>query len=47
VIASPSIGFLVASLLILLGLVFYYPFIYRKVELQVVSEYRRRRYSFC
>ena len=37
-VASPNIGFLVASLLILLGLVFYYPFVYRKIELKAVRK---------
>jgi hypothetical protein len=38
VISSPNIGFLVAGLLILAGLVFYYPFVYRKIELNIMSE---------
>lgn len=38
-IASPNIGFLIAGLLILLGLVFYYPFVYRKIELKFVRKF--------
>jgi hypothetical protein len=38
VISSPNIGFLVAALLILFGLVFYYPFVYRKIELKIISK---------
>ncbi|CAF0734828.1 unnamed protein product [Adineta steineri] len=37
-ISSPSIGFLVAGILILFGLVFYYPFVYRKIELQFIKK---------
>ncbi|CAF4021696.1 unnamed protein product [Rotaria sordida] len=37
VIADPSIGFLIASLVILFGLVFYYPFVYRKIEINIIS----------
>ncbi|UJR36528.1 hypothetical protein I4U23_029249 [Adineta vaga] len=38
VISSPNIGFLVAGLTILFGLVFYYPFVYRRIELRFISE---------
>ena len=38
VVVAPNIGFLVAGCLILLGLVFYYPFVYRKIELSFVSK---------
>jgi L-type amino acid transporter 9 len=38
VISSPSIGFLIAAILILFGLVFYYPFVYRKIELKCMSK---------
>ncbi|CAF1289956.1 unnamed protein product [Adineta ricciae] len=37
-IAAPSIGFLVAGALILFGLVFYYPFVYRKIELTIITK---------
>ncbi|CAF4492546.1 unnamed protein product [Rotaria sp. Silwood2] len=37
VIADPNIGFLVAFLIILFGLIFYYPFVYRKIELNIIS----------
>ncbi|CAF3120388.1 unnamed protein product [Rotaria sp. Silwood2] len=37
VIADPSIGFLVAFLIVLFGLIFYYPFVYRKIELNIIS----------
>jgi hypothetical protein len=35
VIADPNIGFIIASLIILFGLVFYYPFVYRKIEINI------------
>ena len=38
VISSPSIGTLIAALVILFGLVLYYPFVYRKIELQWISK---------
>jgi len=38
VVSSPNIGFLIAALLILFGLVFYYPFVYRKIELECMSK---------
>jgi L-type amino acid transporter 9 len=38
VVSSPNIGFLIAALLILLGLVFYYPFVYRKIELRFMRK---------
>jgi L-type amino acid transporter 9 len=38
VVSSPNIGFLIAALLILFGLVFYYPFVYRKIELEFMSK---------
>ncbi|CAF1418832.1 unnamed protein product [Rotaria sordida] len=38
VIASPRIGFLFATVLILFGLVFYYPFIYRKIEVNIIKK---------
>ncbi|CAF3534698.1 unnamed protein product, partial [Rotaria sp. Silwood2] len=38
VIANPSIGFLVASCLILFGMVFYYPFVYNQVELECIKK---------
>ncbi|CAF1234253.1 unnamed protein product [Adineta steineri] len=37
VIAQPDIGFLIASAIILSGLLFYYPFVYRKIELNIIS----------
>ncbi|CAF4864026.1 unnamed protein product [Rotaria sp. Silwood1] len=37
VITSPSIEFLFATALILFGLVFYYPFVYRKIELKIIK----------
>ncbi|CAF4190769.1 unnamed protein product [Rotaria socialis] len=36
VIAAPQLGFLLASLFILFGLVFYYPFVYRKMEINFI-----------
>ena len=38
IIANPSFGLLVAASLILFGLVFYYPFVYRRIEWSVVSK---------
>ena len=38
VISSPNMGFLFATILILSGLVFYYPFVYRKIELGSMSK---------
>ncbi|CAF3775299.1 unnamed protein product [Rotaria magnacalcarata] len=38
VISYPSVGFLIAALVILFGLVFYYPFVYRKIELQLMKK---------
>lgn len=38
VINKPNILFLFATLLILFGLVFYYPFVYRKRELDFMSK---------
>ncbi|CAF4558375.1 unnamed protein product [Rotaria sp. Silwood1] len=37
VIADPNIGFLIASLIILFGLIFYYPFVYRKIEVNIIK----------
>ncbi|CAF3658795.1 unnamed protein product [Rotaria socialis] len=44
VISYPSFGFLIAALVILFGLVFYYPFVYRKIKLQLMSKLRRPNY---
>ncbi|CAF3832093.1 unnamed protein product [Rotaria sordida] len=38
VISKPSIGLLVATTIMLVGLVFYYPFVYRKMELNIMTE---------
>ena len=38
VVSSPSIGFLIASVVILFGLVFYYPFVYRNIKLGFVGK---------
>ncbi|CAF1388436.1 unnamed protein product [Rotaria sordida] len=38
VISNPNIGFLVALILILFGLIFYYPFVYRKIELKFIQQ---------
>ncbi|CAF1292413.1 unnamed protein product [Rotaria sordida] len=38
VISNPNIGFLVALILILFGLIFYYPFVYRKIELKLIQQ---------
>ncbi|CAF1062901.1 unnamed protein product [Adineta steineri] len=37
-IVSPSFGFLIAVIIILFGLVFYYPFVYLKIELQFIRK---------
>jgi len=37
VISNPDIGFLIAASVILSGLIFYYPFVYRKIELKFIS----------
>ncbi|CAF1017870.1 unnamed protein product [Rotaria sordida] len=36
VITSPNIGYLFATIMILCGLVFYYPFVYRKIEWNII-----------
>jgi hypothetical protein len=38
VISDPNIGYLIAGILVLSGLILYYPFVYRKVELPFMSE---------
>ncbi|CAF1234980.1 unnamed protein product [Adineta ricciae] len=38
VVSSPNTGFLIAGLIILFGLVFYYPFVYRQIELRFINE---------
>ena len=38
IIASPNIGLVVAALLMLFGLIFYYPFVYRKIELKIIGK---------
>ncbi|CAF1342404.1 unnamed protein product [Rotaria sordida] len=37
VISDPNIGYLVAGILVLSGLILYYPFVYRKIELRFMS----------
>ncbi|CAF3601899.1 unnamed protein product [Rotaria sordida] len=37
VITSPNIGYLFATIMILCGLVFYYPFVYRKIEWNIIN----------
>ena len=37
-ITNPSLGLLVAASIILFGLVFYYPFVYRRIEWSIVSK---------
>ncbi|CAF0835435.1 unnamed protein product [Rotaria sordida] len=39
VISKPSIGLLVATTIMLVGLVFYYPFVYRKMELNIMKKF--------
>jgi hypothetical protein len=39
VVSEPSIGFLLAALMILSGLIFYYPFVYRKIEWKIVGKH--------
>lgn len=38
VISNPNIGFLIAAVVILSSLVFYYPFVYRKIELKPIRK---------
>lgn len=47
VVSEPSIGFLLAALLILSGLLFYYPFVYRKIEWKLVGECADRSIVLC
>ena len=38
VISDPHFGYLISAVLILSGLLLYYPFVYRKVEFQFMSK---------
>lgn len=38
-ISNPNIGFLVVAVILLSGLVFYYPFVYRKIELGFIRKF--------
>lgn len=38
VVESPNLGFLFAVLTMVLGLVLYYPFVYRQIELKIISK---------
>ena len=46
IIASPNIGLVVAALLMLFGLIFYYPFVYRKIELKIIGKKKNWWYFF-
>ena len=39
VISNPSFGYLIATLIILAGLIFYYPFVYRKVDCPFICKF--------